>query len=145
NNPVGLEIEGGASDRNTITQNSFYGNSGLGIDLEAVGTVNQNDAGDADTGANEGLNFPVLASATTQQVTGSACASCTVELFKADSAAGEYGEGKTFLGSGAAGADGSFSIPISGAQDGDAVTATATDAAGNTSEFSLNLAVGGGT
>jgi CSLREA domain-containing protein len=145
NNPTGIQVDDDASDGNTITRNSIYGNTALGIDLGPLGTVNPNDAGDADAGPNQQLNFPVLATATATQVTGSACLTCTVEIFKADSPAGEYGEGQAFVGSAAVGPDGSFSAAVSGLKDGDTVTATATDAAGNTSEFAANIAVGGGT
>ncbi|MBA3622638.1 MAG: hypothetical protein H0W51_10035, partial [Euzebyales bacterium] len=73
------------TDFNTITQNSMYGNVGLGIDLAPLGAVNPNDPGDTDSGANEQLNFPELSEATTATVSGTACANCTVEVFKADS------------------------------------------------------------
>jgi hypothetical protein len=45
------------------------------------------------------------------------------------------------VGSGVANGAGSFSIAISGAAAGNYVTSTATDGAGNTSEFSLNKLV----
>jgi CSLREA domain-containing protein len=130
------------TDRNTITANSIYGNKSLGIDLDPVGSPNPNDAGDRDTGANEQLNFPLIERATPQQVTGSVCAGCKVEVFRADGGTGAYGQGKTFLGSATAdGDDGSFTVVVSGVGEGDYVSATATDAAGNTSEFSLNEVV----
>jgi hypothetical protein len=146
------------TDSITITQNSIYNNSTLGIDLGPTTGVNANDSGDADTGPNEGLNFPVLTSATTTQVTGTACADsvvpkpCRIEVFIAerrtgDMGGGNYGQGKTFVGSGTTNSSGAFAVAISGVTAGQYLTATATDASGNTSEFSQNLVVasGGGT
>ena len=127
---------------NIITRNSMYNNGGLGIDIEPSG-VNSNDEGDADSGPNTALNFPELTTATTQAVAGAACVGCVVEIFVADGEAGEYGEGETFLGDNSSdpvGEDGQFLIGIS-AEPGAALTATARDAAGNTSEFSLNILV----
>ncbi len=136
----GIIIREADKDFNRITQNSIYNNGLLGIDLFPVG-VTKNDSGDADTGPNENLNFPWLKSATPQQVTGTACGGCIVEIFIADSGVSVYGEGQTFVGSAVADGNGSFVAVISGAVAGNFVTATATDSAGNTSEFSLNLLV----
>jgi hypothetical protein len=47
------------------TSGPFTNNGGLGIDLGPTGP-NLNDSGDADGGPNEGLNFPVIASAVAQ-------------------------------------------------------------------------------
>jgi CSLREA domain-containing protein len=143
-NPIGIRIEGDASDGNLITRNSIYSNDGLGIDLAPIGQVNPNDPDDADTGPNQQLNFPVLQTAVPQQVTGTACAGCTVEIFVTDSGSSEYGEGKTFVGAITAAADGSFVVPISGARSGDSITATAASTRGNTSEFAHNFVVGAG-
>jgi CSLREA domain-containing protein len=140
NNPVGVQITTEDSDFNTITLNSIFGNTQLGIDLRPIGSANPNDEGDADSGANEQLNFPVIGTATTLSVTGTACGGCTVEVFLADGGAGAYGEGKTFVGSATASGAGTFSVPVSGVANGRYVTATATDSAGNTSEFSPNKA-----
>lgn len=140
NNPLGIQVTTDDSDFNTFTRNSIFGNTGLGIEL-SPGGPNQNDPGDADVGPNEGLNFPVIGRAIPDRVTGSACAGCTVEVFLSDGAANGYGEGKTFLGSATANPDGSFTVAVSGVLVGNHVTATATDATGNTSEFSRNEAV----
>lgn len=111
-----------ASTNNTITRNSIYNNgtvqnkSGaaasnqIGIDLHTqsepvqTGTapfVTINDAGDADGGANGGLNFPVLEAA---QIVGSnitlkgfARPGATIEFFIAAPDASGFGEGQTYL------------------------------------------------
>lgn len=152
--PYGVQILDDASDNNKITQNSIYNNSKLGIDLGPVLGVTPNDSGDGDTGPNQGLNFPVLTSATTTRVTGTACAEsgvskpCRIEVFIAqrttsDLGSGNFGQGKTFVGAATTTSSGSFTVTISGVTVGQFLTATATDAAGNTSEFSRNIQVGG--
>ncbi len=127
-------------DFNRITLNSIYNNGLLGIEL-LPNDVTPNDEGDVDTGPNENLNFPVLETASTLQVTGTACSGCGVEVFITDNSGDLYGEGKTFAGSATADGNGVFVASLSGVVPGDTITATATDGAGNTSEFSLNLLV----
>lgn len=153
NNSTGVIIEFNDEDYNTITQNSIYGNATLGIDLGPGIGVSYNDSGDTDTGANEGLNYPVITSATTTQVKGTGCGEaaipkpCTIEIFIAqpdpnNSGGGLFGQGKTFVGTGTS--NGSFTISLSGVSAGDLLTATSTDAQGNTSEFSKNFQVTAG-
>ena len=108
------------------------------MDSATVGAPNPNDSGDADAGANQQLNAPAIVSATQYLVSGTACVTCTVEIFRAAGGAGAYGQGQSFAGSAVAGAGGTFSVTVSGVAIGDYVTATATDALGNTSEFALN-------
>jgi CSLREA domain-containing protein len=141
NNGAGVYITDSSVRYNTVTRNSIYGNSGLGIDIDPIG-VNLNDQY-SKNGPNDRLNFPVITSATSEKVSGSACANCTVEVFIADGGANQHGSGKTYLGSTMAGADGSFSLGVSGVAAGEFVTSTATDSSGNTSEFSLNAMVEG--
>ena len=147
NNPVGIEVGAHPNKYNTITRNSIYGNSVLGINLQAGTQVSLNDGtADTDDGANTMLNFPILSAASMSAVSGQACAGCTVEIFVADRLAtdvggGNYGQGRTFVGSGLAAGNGTFSISVTGVAVGNHVTATATDSQGNTSEFSLNVAV----
>ena len=126
-------------------------NLGLGIDLLSSGSgVTPNDPGDADPGANQLQNFPVLASATTDGSTTTVTRSLnstpdtTFQLqFFANTACDDsgYGEGERLLGSDTVITDGfgdvafEFSAAVATSL-GEAITATATDAAGNTSEFS---------
>ncbi len=144
-NPTGLRIEGDdRNDHNVVTQNSFFANTGLGIDITPIGSVNANDANDSDSGPNDQLNYPVIANATIYQVTGTVCAGCVVEAFIADGGAGVYGEGKTYVGSGTADGSGNFAVLITGVTVGQYVTTTARDSVGNTSEFSLNKQITNG-
>ncbi len=92
---------------NAILGNRIFSNAGLGIDLNP-NNVTSNDPGDADTGANNLQNFPVLtsatATATSTNIQGSLNSSPNtafrIELFASEAAdpAG-FGEGQTYLGS----------------------------------------------
>ena len=57
----GINISTGTAIR--ISRNAIFGNQNIGIDLGSNG-VTPNDPGDADVGANDLQNFPVLTSAT---------------------------------------------------------------------------------
>jgi CSLREA domain-containing protein len=140
-NPVGIQIEGDDHDGNIITHNSIFNNTGLGIDIAPLGQINANDSDDADAGPNEMLNFPILAVASTTEVSGTACSGCTIELFIADRKTLDYGQGKTFIGESIADEHGTFTITLENVVVGDYLTATATDINGNTSEFSKNVLV----
>jgi hypothetical protein len=158
---VGVEISGTA----TIRGNSIFDNpganptTGLGIDLfiNSTNGCTFNDAGDADTGPNGFQNYPLISSVTygasTTTVNGT-LSSAPSTIYDVDF----YGnpvcarrpqdltEGRTYLGTKQVTTDGSgeatFSAVLDVAlDDGSLVTATATDPAGNTSEFSPRFAV----
>jgi CSLREA domain-containing protein len=134
----------GTSIQNTFHYNNIYYNDQLGIDLFPWG-VTPNDPGDADLGANNLQNFPVITSATTSTVQGTACLGCTVEIFESEEDPSGYGEGISPIGEGFTDSSGNFSIsvdPLSTAGVCDYVTATATDSNGNTSEFAQNFLIG---
>jgi CSLREA domain-containing protein len=134
---------------NRIARNSIHSNGGLGIDLGANG-VTPNDAGDADPGPNNLQNFPVLTSAINSgmsvsfngSLNSTAGADFTLDFYAvaACDAAGS-GEGQIHIGSAAVTTDAAgnaafaqtFLAAIPAAYR---FTATATDAANNTSEFS---------
>lgn len=135
---------------NAVLGNSIFSNSSLGIDLGRDSTVRPNDAGDADAGANNLQNYPLLTSVTSGAggttvagtLNSAPNATYRIEFFAngvCDPSG--HGEGALFLGATTAttGADGdaAFSASLPNALPaGHVVTATATDAAGNTSEFS---------
>jgi parallel beta-helix repeat protein len=118
NGDRGVVVDGAATLTNTLTRNAIWANTGAGID-----TVD---------GGNGELPPPQIAAASsTGVVTGTACAGCTVEIFCDDA-----DEGRIYAGTATAGGSGLFSLAVTGGLAGPNVTATATDPAGNTSEFS---------
>ena len=134
---------------NQVVSNQIYGNYHLGINLNNE-VITANDTGDLDGGANNSQNHPAVASATrngtTTTIVGSLDSapngSFKVQLFAnpaCDSTG--VGEGQHFLTettvSTNASGSASFSVAVGAlVPAGWAVTATATDAGGNTSEFS---------
>jgi parallel beta-helix repeat protein len=114
----GVEVAGIDTTGNTVTQNSIFSND-MGIHLTA--------------GANGDIAAPVIVTTTVGSVNivGSACPSCSVEVFENGDS---DGEGETYLGSTTASAGGDFTLTISSLSDPH-LTATATDGRG-TSEFS---------
>jgi CSLREA domain-containing protein len=137
NHAAGVSVLLGTA--NTISQNSIHDNGALGIDLVALpaapGGVTLNDPGDGDSGPNGLLNFPEFTAGTTAAA-GTACPGCTVEVFVAAMDPSGYGEGKTFITAVTADATGHFLAPLGSTFICARITATATDEAGNTSEFS---------
>jgi uncharacterized repeat protein (TIGR01451 family) len=148
---------------NRFTENAIFANRGGGIDLSCPrppscsGVVNLNDPGDIDTGANEGQNWPVVTRAevvgNTTTVTGELDSGAGVyhlEFFRNGPVAGATdtacypggysGQGQEYVGSRALDKPAGVTpytviVPFALRAD-EAITATATDAAGNTSEFS---------
>lgn len=136
---------------NTISMNDCLG-SGIPIDLACDGPT-PNDPGDLDEGPNTLLNFPdkinfaatveVIESdvgvSLTGQVNGTTAPGALVEIFAVTSAkpisGGRLIDGVTFLAQ--ARADGNGTFTFTGLPDSPTCgyTATATDIAGNTSEF----------
>ncbi len=148
----GVKINSGTG--NAIHRNSIHDNAALGIDLKPNG-VTTNDTGDADDGANNRQNFPVLTSAVSSggntTISGTlnsiANSTFTVEFFSSPTAdPSGFGEGQVFLGSTVVDTDGSGNMSFSPTFDvavtvGHVISATATDANGNTSEFSAAMVV----
>jgi hypothetical protein len=114
----GILIEGADTTGNTIHGNSIYAN-----DRESIVS---------EDGGNIGLAPPIIAAV--NPVQGTACANCIVDIY---SDPGD--EGKVYEGSTEADADGRFIFDK--APSGPYITATATDANGNTSTLSKPFAV----
>ena len=153
NNGAGVAVADDSSTGNTIRLNSIHDNSALGIDLGGSGIPTPNDPINPDTGPNNCQDYPVLAAAvpgSSTLVSGTlhTAPNQTYTLdFYANATLDSNGnaEGNVYLGSmGAttdAAGDVSFTdVPLPGAsRPGEWITATATDAGGDTSEFSPGL------
>jgi CSLREA domain-containing protein len=149
---AGVTVASGTG--NQVVGNSLLGNGGLGIDLAASG-VNGNDTGDGDNGANTLQNFPLLtgtsANASTTVVAGTLNSTpdqqYTINLYvNTNCDASGNGEGQIAIASGTVTTDGSgnatFSIPVGSLYlGGQQLSVTATNSAGDTSEFSPCLSV----
>lgn len=163
NGESGVAVVSGGSDNiagigNRIVGNAIFSNAGLGIDLEDDGATT-NDPGDGDEGANNLQNFPDITAVTgddatllsitysVPSTTANSAYPLRIEFFLAD-ADGE--EGRTFIGAATyPSGDAEQSVtavfsPVWDVQSGDLVLATATDADGNTSEFSAAMSSNGG-
>lgn len=151
---AGVGLSSAAGVNNAAFRNRIHSNGGLGIDLGPFDGVTPNDANDFDSGPNALVNFPILEAVSSGGgtfVSGTldtlANRTFRVEFFvdpAPDPSA--HGEGKTFLGALTvftdASGEASFESLFAGAAGvGSAVSATATDQFGNTSEFSLNVVV----
>ncbi len=157
NGRTGIAVYPG-STADSIRGNQVHDNGELGIDLSlAVASANThadgvtpNDAGDTDTGPNNLQNFPVLSSAlydgASTEITGTlagATGTYTLDFYASPTCdPSGNGEGAVWLGWGTAVVGASPAAIDTGAgitgpvSVGEAITATATDANGNTSEFS---------
>jgi hypothetical protein len=137
--------QGGNANGNRVLSNSIFSNAGLGIVLGNNLFQTPNDPGDADTGANNGQNFPVITSAKNSLTTtvrgklnSTPGKTFNIQFFSNPSGADE---GRVFIGqkSVTTGSLGNASFTFKSASKvakGRTITATATDPAGNTSEFS---------
>ncbi len=120
------------SYRNTITQNSIHHNAWGGIQLL--------------DGSNCDLPSPLITAfdVTSRVLTGTACRNCTIELFSEETSWEDCederrlsAEGRAYEGRTETTDDGTFSFDRGIPFEYSHLTATATDAEGNTSEFSL--------
>lgn len=147
NDSGGVVIADAQTKYNKISGNSMWNNMAMGIELFPPFS-NANDPGDADTGPNDGMNYPVINSSEYISSMGYTIIKgtldthdpelCTVELFKAAANYFLHGDGKVYLGSVMPDASGFFCDTITGIANGDIITSTATDELMNTSEFSAN-------
>ena len=158
NQGAGVTVGLSATDPCTgdeILSNSIFGNNHLGIDLGGDG-VTLNSPGSPHTGANLLQSFPVLTNAVaftglSTVIVGSLnsdpSTTFTLQFFSNPTAdPSGYGQGQTLIGtttvttdaSGNASFQASFPVVVTA---GYAISATATDPSGNTSEFAQDVSV----
>jgi CSLREA domain-containing protein len=116
----GVEVTGAGATGNTVRGNFIHSNGGPGIDNSS--------------GGNTELTPPVVTSA--GSAAGTACPNCTVDVYSDDEDEGGFHQGSAV-------ADGAGNWNFAGFVNGPNITATATDAAGNTSEFSAPFVLAG--
>jgi uncharacterized repeat protein (TIGR01451 family) len=147
----------GSVDHDAILSNSIFSNTGLGINLGNPGSGPAPNHALGTPGPNDYQNYPVLTlaqsdgGATTIQgsLSESPNTSYLIQIFASPAPdPSGYGQGKVVLGSITVTTDdegnATFTVPISsGASPGQSIAATATDPAGNTSEFSADATVQG--
>jgi parallel beta-helix repeat protein len=122
NQSTGVRVIGELTSGNVITQNSIHDNTYLGINLY--------------NGANNDIAAPTISSVVLGPpitISGNACNGCLVEVFTNPDA---DGEGWIYLGSTTAGGGGTWTLSMS-ALSHPYLTATATNSADGTSEFSI--------
>lgn len=155
NTGPGIHVTGGTGW--PILGNSIFANGGLGILLNATGLPTPNDPGDVDAGPNDRQNYPVITFSdvepngdVTIEGTLDSTPSSTFRLELFASAACDvsgFGEGESFLGAvdvttdaGGSAAFGPITVPVPAGRQ--ALSATATNPAGSTSELSACVVAG---
>ena len=156
NNGDGVAVFGSSSTGVAILGNSTFSNTGFGIS-HGGSAPHANDDCDADTGANNLQNYPVITSASfsggnatiSGTLNSTASTSYRVEFFASVSCnSPSHRDGQTFLGFATVPTDdtcnGSFGPLIFPVPAGQVfITATATDPGNNTSEYSACATIAG--
>ena len=149
NSGNGIEVRGTSTLQVNVGQNQFYSNGGIGIDLNGDG-LTPNDPLDSDAGPNTLQNSPTLlhvipGSQTWVQghLLGAPNSSFTLSFYLSDPSSIGNPQGLGWLHSVTVTTDQYGMAPFDVLIDhvfavGDAMTATATDSQGNTSEFSAS-------
>ena len=155
NTAIGVVVWDATAIRNKVSQNSLSDNGGLAIDLLGDGVTPNDGNNNNPAKPNRGYNFPVFDDTEfpvvggNTYVSGTAPPNAHIEFYYTGAAQDPsgHGEGLTYLGAADASGTGDFSTIITGASDGDWISAIAispvgdTSGEGNTSEFSANAKV----
>ncbi len=96
NGLAGMAVTGSSSTGNILAPYLSGANGGIPVDLGNNGAT-VNDAGDADTGPNGLLNYPVIATRAGGMVSGTACIDCSVLVYVSYANPGAAGGKAEFL------------------------------------------------
>ena len=140
-NGPGVDVDSGTG--NSILGNSIHDNTGLGILLNSANNANDNQAYPVLTGASSSGSGTTISGT----LAGYPSSSFHIEFFSNQTPdPSGFGEGQTFLGFAQVSTDGqgNFTANVPTAlPPGTFLSATATDANGNTSEFAADITVKG--
>jgi VCBS repeat-containing protein len=154
----GVSLESTAGDKNSIRSNTFHSNTGIAIDLNNDG-ITANDLGDGDTGPNQLQNAPVIDfvvdNGTSFMISGSfsslANSTYSIDIYgNSTSDASGYGEGEFYLKGNEittdinGDANFTYSVIKEFQPSLSFISAIATDAFGNTSEFAFSEGLSAG-
>lgn len=140
NSGDGIRISGAGAQNNLIAGDVLASNTGNGVVVSSATAITitqtetRNNGGDGialEFGGNNGILPPASLQVSGATFSGIACAGCVVEVFT--SPARQDGEGPRYLTRTTASGSGDFSVNAAGCDS--FLTATARDAAGNTSAF----------
>ncbi len=152
NTADGVQVNSGTDD--PIRGNSIYSNGGLGIELGSSGVPSQNVLGGSSSGPNLDENYPVLdsvafASGSGTTIVGDVNTKPNTTVFvdfyaNPGAVLPAFGQGQIYLGATVVttgvGGGAQFIFNAPALAKGAIISATMTDAAGNTSEFGLDFA-----
>lgn len=139
----GIVVKGDAAVGNALRGNLIHTNRQLGIDLGDDGPT-FNDATDSDGGPNETQNYPIVLDKTVTpestfiwgKLSSANPETAKVDLYaSADAASGQTAPAETYLGTVVPETSGAWFFSMDGSPPREHINATATDAAGSTSEF----------
>jgi len=111
NGLAGMALAGATSDGDILAPYLSGANGGLPVDLNNDGATS-NDVGDADSGPNGLLNYPVITTRAGGTVSGTACSSCSVLVYVAYANPAATGGKAEFLAQVTASGSGAWSATI---------------------------------
>lgn len=111
NGMAGMALAGSSSTGNILAPYLTGASGGLPVDLANNGAT-VNDAGDADTGPNGLLNYPVITTRAGGMVSGTACTDCSVLVYVSYANPAAPGGKAEFLSQVLASGSGAWSAPV---------------------------------
>ncbi len=134
NGGAGIAVIGNTATGNNVGPTEIRNNGGLPIDLGNDGHTPNGSR--TPPGPNNWLNYPVITGGSGNTINGTACANCTVQIFRAIGNPAAPGGGGVYIQSAIANAAGDWGATLPPGMGRNDVTVQAQDSAENTSELS---------